>query len=308
MDLDSKAYSKLIDAWNTHEGSEDYRRILERLGPLRKRHDHETPEMWCSRIRDPFRKILEDNPRILSKNGYITMYGNLIERSDRVHGLPSNYIYCSVCDSLVFISENSRLDDSYRDSHLKRCISGNTISSKHARRNEILKSIDRREFQIWQYKQYILEEEAKINRLRLELFSQSTLHSEKDKLVSVSYDLDARSTSYESYRQIKATMAKDTMPSAPNFEPTCISPARQEMVSPISHHVLNEPTPPPLPQKPVALMGGLERYPMQRSASAPEIRILWNDRSNMPNISSRTTLGDLAEAYFDSMRTNAGRK
>ena len=31
MDLDSKAYSKLIDAWNTHGGSEDYRRILERL-------------------------------------------------------------------------------------------------------------------------------------------------------------------------------------------------------------------------------------------------------------------------------------
>ena len=36
MDLDSKAYSKLIDAWNTHGGSEDYRRILERLGPLTK--------------------------------------------------------------------------------------------------------------------------------------------------------------------------------------------------------------------------------------------------------------------------------
>ena len=51
----------------------------------------------------------------------------------------------------------------YRDSHLKRCISGNTISNEHAKRNEILKSIDRREFQIWQYKQFILQEEAKIN-------------------------------------------------------------------------------------------------------------------------------------------------
>jgi hypothetical protein len=58
--------------------------------------------------------------------------------------------------------------------------------------------------------------------------------------------------------------------------------------------------PPPLPQKPVELMGSLKRYPMQRSA--PEIRNLWNDRSNMPNISSRTTLSDLAEAYFDSMQ------
>src|SRR5436190_19658712 len=205
MNLNSRAHFKLIDAWNIHGGSEDYRRILERLGPLTKRHDHETPEMWCSRIRDPFRKILEDNyssgNRILSKNGYITMYGNLIERSDRVHGLPSNYIYCSVCDSLVYISENSRLDDSYRDSHLKRCISGNTISNEHARRNEILKSIDRREFQIWQYKQYILQEEAKINRLRLELFSQSTSHSEKDKLASISYDYDTRTILYEAYTQ-----------------------------------------------------------------------------------------------------------
>ncbi len=114
------------------------------IWPLTKIRDHETPEMWCSRIRDPFRKILKENLGILSGNGYITMYGKLIERSDRVHGRPSNYIYYSVCNSLVFISENSRLDNSYRDSHLKRCISGNTISNEHARRNEILKSIDRR--------------------------------------------------------------------------------------------------------------------------------------------------------------------
>ena len=105
--------------------------------------------------------------------------------------------------------------------------------------------------------------------------------------------------SYENYAQFKATVAKNTIPSAPNFEPACILPARQEMVLPIS---------PLLPQKPVALMGGLERYPMQRSASAPEIRNLWNDRSNMPNISSRITLGDLAEAYFNSVQTNAKKK
>ena len=47
---------------------------------------------------------------------------------------------------------------------------------------------------------------------------------------------------------------------------------------------------------------------MQPSASAPEVRNLWNNRLNMSNISSRTTLGDLAEAYFDSVQTNAGRK
>src|SRR5581483_7792701 len=233
MDLDSKAQYKLVSVDYSDVNFEIYRRILDALSPLAERYDHKTPEMWCSRIRDPFRKILENNPRILSKNGYITMHGNLIERSDRVHGLPSNYIYCSVCDSLVFISENGRGGHSitYRDNHLKRCISGNSISNEHVRRNEILQSIDRREFQIWQYKQYILEEEAKINCLRLELFSQSTLHSEKNKLASVSYDLDARSTSYEIYAQAKATIAKNSMPSTPKFEPAYISPARKEMVS-----------------------------------------------------------------------------
>jgi len=253
MDLDSRAYSKLIDENNTYGGSEEYIRILDAILPLTKRRDHETPEMWCSRIRDPFRKILEENPRILSKNGYIIMYGKLYE-NDKVHnGYPTDYIYCSVCDSLVFIPGTGYNPRIYHDSHLKRCISGNTISNDHARRKEILQSIDRREFQIWQYKQYILQEEAKINRLRLELFSQSTSHSEKDKLALISYDYDTRSISYEAYLLTKATMAKNTMPSAPNFEPACILPARQEIVSPIS---------PPLLQKPVALMGGLERYPM----------------------------------------------
>ena len=124
MDLDSKAHVMLVNAWNTHGGSEDYRRILERLGPLAERHDHETPEMWCSHIRDPFRKILEEHHTsrgsILSGNGYITMYGKLYE-NDKVHGYPTNYIYCSVCDSLVFISENGLggLPITYWDNHLK---------------------------------------------------------------------------------------------------------------------------------------------------------------------------------------------
>src|SRR6266540_935251 len=77
----------------------------------------------------------------------------------------------------------------------------------------------------------VLQEEAKINRLHLELFSQSTSHSEKDKLASVSYDHDSNFTaSYENYAQYKATMTKNTMPSASNFESANISPVRQEMV------------------------------------------------------------------------------
>src|SRR5436305_15136020 len=113
MDLDSKPYFKLNQVSYSDINFEKYRRIVEAIWPLTKIRDDETPEMWCSRIRDPFRKILKENLGILSGNGYITMYGKLIERSDRVHVLLSNYIYCSVCDSLVFIFENSHLDSSY---------------------------------------------------------------------------------------------------------------------------------------------------------------------------------------------------
>ncbi|UZO03702.1 uncharacterized protein OCT59_024105 [Rhizophagus irregularis] len=105
----------------------------------------------------------------------------------------------------------------YHDNHLKRCISGNTILNEHARRNEILKYIDRKKFQIWQYKQYILQEKAKINHLRLEFFSQFTSHSEKDKLALISYDYDICSISYKAYAQAKVTIAENTMPNTPNF-------------------------------------------------------------------------------------------
>uniref|UniRef100_U9SLD5 Uncharacterized protein n=1 Tax=Rhizophagus irregularis (strain DAOM 181602 / DAOM 197198 / MUCL 43194) TaxID=747089 RepID=U9SLD5_RHIID len=213
MDLDSKAYSKLIHAHNSVGGSEEYIRIIVAILPLAERHDHETPEMWCSRIRDPFRKILEENPRILSKNGYITMYGKLYV-DDRIHNRPTNYIYCSVCNSLVFTPANSLFEDRYGDNHLKRCISGNTISNEHARRNEILQSIDK-------------------------LFSQSTPHSEKDMLTSVSCDFDSRSITYKTYKQVKMTIAENTMPSAPNFEPAYISPTRQEMILPTSYQSSN---------------------------------------------------------------------
>ncbi|PKK62090.1 hypothetical protein RhiirC2_790889 [Rhizophagus irregularis] len=214
MDLDSKAYSKLIHAHNSIGGSEEYIRIIVAILPLAERHDHETPEI------------------------YITMYGKLYV-DDKIHNRPTNYIYCSVCNSLVFIPANSLFEDRYGDNHLKRCISGNTISNEHARRNEILQTIDRREFQIWQYKQYILQEEAKINRLQLELSSQSTSHSEKDKLASVSYDYDTRSVSYEAYLSAKATIAENTMPSAPNFEPAYISPAKQKIIPLTSYQLSN---------------------------------------------------------------------
>ncbi|PKC03841.1 hypothetical protein RhiirA5_401744 [Rhizophagus irregularis] len=223
MDLDSSAYYKLSSVRLGNVNFKEYQRISGELGLLRDRYDYETPEMWCSRIRVPFRKILEENPRIFSKNGYITMIGKHIKSSDRVYGHESDYIYCSVCDSLVFISKTPCLETCYQDNHLKRCINGD--QNEHARRKEILQSIDERESTIWVYKQYILQEEAKINHLRLELFFPSTSHSEKDKLALISYDYDAHSVSYEAYLSAKATMAKNTMPNAPDLNPFRVSSA-----------------------------------------------------------------------------------
>ena len=109
---------------------------------------------------------LEENPRILSKNGFIIMYGNLYESDSKVYSHSTNYIYCNIRDSLVFIPREYIKLSRNRDNHLKRCISENTISNKHVRRKEILQSIDDGEFIIWQYKQYILQEEVKMKHLQ----------------------------------------------------------------------------------------------------------------------------------------------
>ena len=95
MDLDSRTYFKLNHVSYGDENFEKYGRIVDAIWPLTKRRDHETPEMWCSCIRDPFRKILEENPRTLSKNGYIIMCGKLYENEKVYTGQLTNYIYCS---------------------------------------------------------------------------------------------------------------------------------------------------------------------------------------------------------------------
>ncbi len=115
------------------------------------RRNYKTSEMWCSHIHDSFKKILEKNPEILSKNRYITICEKLYE-GNKVHAHLTNYIYCSIYDFLVFISETVYSIHFYYNSHLKRCIFENTILNKHARRKEILQFIDRKKFQIWQYK------------------------------------------------------------------------------------------------------------------------------------------------------------
>ena len=55
MDLDSNAYYKLCSP----DCDDRYNEIIKAIHLLQYKHDNETPEMWCSRIRGPFRKILE---------------------------------------------------------------------------------------------------------------------------------------------------------------------------------------------------------------------------------------------------------
>ncbi|PKC09988.1 hypothetical protein RhiirA5_414915 [Rhizophagus irregularis] len=43
------------------------------LNNLQYRYSGETPEMWCSRVHYPFKKLLEYNPKYFSKNGFIQM-------------------------------------------------------------------------------------------------------------------------------------------------------------------------------------------------------------------------------------------
>jgi len=57
--------------------------------------------------------------------------------NNKVHAYRTNYIYCSICDSLVFISDTSFSTHIYQDNHLKRCISGNSILKEYAKRKEI---------------------------------------------------------------------------------------------------------------------------------------------------------------------------
>ena len=47
--------------------------VVQELNNLQYRYSGETPEMWCSRVRYPFKKLLEYNPKYFLKNGFIQM-------------------------------------------------------------------------------------------------------------------------------------------------------------------------------------------------------------------------------------------
>src|SRR5581483_1555677 len=75
--------------------------------------------MWCSRIRIPFKKLLEYNPRFFSKNEYIHMTEREYKGGVFRPWVRSFHIYCTVCDSLVFILDNTK---ECANKHLNECI------------------------------------------------------------------------------------------------------------------------------------------------------------------------------------------
>ena len=85
--------------------------------------DNEMPEMWFSRIRIPFKNILEANPQFFSKNQILVMRKKPDFEKLRGWAKPRNYAYCTVCDSLVFLPE---IWDRCPGDHLKGCIARTT--------------------------------------------------------------------------------------------------------------------------------------------------------------------------------------
>src|ERR1051325_12019688 len=93
--------------------------VVQALNNLQYRYSGETPEMWCSRVRYPFKKLLEYNPKYFSKNGFIQMIERVYIDGKFKDGERSFHIYCTVCDSLVLIRENTI---ECANDHLNKCI------------------------------------------------------------------------------------------------------------------------------------------------------------------------------------------
>src|SRR3954470_23767210 len=93
--------------------------VVQALNNLQYRYSGETPELWCSRICYLFKKLLEYNPKYFSKNGFIQMIKRVYIDGEFKARRRLFYIYCTVCDSLVIICENTIKCD---NDHLKKRI------------------------------------------------------------------------------------------------------------------------------------------------------------------------------------------
>src|SRR3954462_11038242 len=81
--------------------------VVKALTNLHYRYSNETPKMWCSHILILFKKLIVYNPRIFSKNEYIHMTEREYKDGKFRPGERTFHIYCTACESLVFIFENT---------------------------------------------------------------------------------------------------------------------------------------------------------------------------------------------------------
>ena len=100
--------------------------VVQALNNLQYRYSGETPEMWYSRVHYPFKKLLEYNPKYFSKNGFIQMIERIFKDGEFKAGRCSFHIYCTVCDSLVIICENTI---KCANDYLNKCIT--KIEERH---------------------------------------------------------------------------------------------------------------------------------------------------------------------------------
>src|SRR5947207_5112387 len=115
--------------------------VVQALNNLQYRYSGETPEMWCSRVRYPFKTLLENNLKYFSKNGFIQMIERSYKDGEFKAGRCSFHIYCTVCDSLVIIHENTI---ECANDHLNKCIA-KTTERYFANFNSIQKNVKKKE-------------------------------------------------------------------------------------------------------------------------------------------------------------------
>ncbi|GBC03490.1 hypothetical protein RclHR1_05140024 [Rhizophagus clarus] len=93
--------------------------VVKVLTNLHYRYSNETPKMWCSRIRVPFKKLIGYNSKFFSKHEFIHMTERSYKDGEFRPGGRTFHIYCTACDSLVFICENT---ENCANKHLNECI------------------------------------------------------------------------------------------------------------------------------------------------------------------------------------------
>ncbi len=114
--------------------------VVQVLNNLQYRYSGETPEIWCSHVRYPFKTLLENNLKYFSKNGFIQMIERYYKDGEFKAGGCSFHIYCTVCDSLVIIRENTI---ECANKHLNECIA-KTAKKRIVYSNPIQKNVKKR--------------------------------------------------------------------------------------------------------------------------------------------------------------------